>query len=70
MLKSLILICIEFYQIVISPLTGRNCRFYPSCSEYAFQAVSKHGGLKGSVLACKRILKCHPFTPGGVDPVP
>ncbi|THB80490.1 MAG: membrane protein insertion efficiency factor YidD [Desulfobacteraceae bacterium] len=70
MLKTLILICIKFYQIVISPLTGRNCRFFPSCSEYAFLAVEKHGSIKGFALAVRRIVKCHPFNPGGVDPVP
>ncbi len=70
MIKWAILIFIKFYQYLISPLIGQTCRFYPSCSEYAFEAVKKHGSLKGSFLALKRILKCHPFHPGGFDPVP
>jgi len=49
---------------------GGACRFYPSCSEYAYEAVKRHGAIKGGILALKRILKCHPFHPGGVDPVP
>lgn len=61
---------IRFYQIMISPILGGNCRFYPSCSRYAYEAVSAHGPVKGSFLALKRLLKCHPFNPGGYDPVP
>ncbi|MCA1794482.1 MAG: membrane protein insertion efficiency factor YidD [Desulfobacteraceae bacterium] len=61
---------IKFYQFFISPLTGQHCRFYPSCSAYAVEAVQKHGSLKGSLLAAKRILRCHPFHAGGFDPVP
>ncbi len=70
MMQQVLLFFIKVYQLLISPLTGPVCRFYPSCSEYAFEAVKKHGSLKGSFLAVKRILKCHPFHPGGVDPVP
>ena len=70
MIKQLLLILIKFYQFFISPLTGQNCRFYPSCSAYAVEAVQKHGSLKGSLLAVKRILRCHPFHAGGFDPVP
>lgn len=70
MIQQALLFFIKVYQLLISPLTGPVCRFYPSCSEYAFEAVKKHGSLKGSFLAVKRILKCHPFHPGGVDPVP
>ena len=70
MIKKIILIHIFLYRYIISPLTGPACRFYPSCSEYAFEAVKKHGSLKGIVLAVRRILKCHPFHPGGYDPVP
>nr|WP_084681165.1 membrane protein insertion efficiency factor YidD [Desulfospira joergensenii] len=70
MVKKLLLILIKFYQFFISPLTGRNCRFYPSCSAYAFEAVQRHGCFKGSALAAKRILRCHPFHSGGYDPVP
>jgi len=61
---------IRAYQVTLSPFLGPACRFYPSCSEYAYQAVMRHGPLKGLHLAVKRILRCHPFHPGGVDPVP
>jgi uncharacterized protein len=61
---------IRVYQFTLSPLLGPACRFYPSCSEYAYQAILRHGPVKGSFLAVKRILRCHPFHPGGVDPVP
>ncbi|MFK5953101.1 MAG: membrane protein insertion efficiency factor YidD [Desulfobacterium sp.] len=70
MIQQVLLFFIKVYQLLISPLTGPTCRFYPSCSEYAFEAVKKHGSLKGVFLAVKRILKCHPFHPGGFDPVP
>ena len=70
MIQQAILFFIKVYQCLIFPLTGPVCRFYPTCSEYAFEAVKKHGSLKGSFLALKRILKCHPFHPGWVDPVP
>jgi len=69
-MKQLLLIFIKFYQIFISPLTGRNCRYYPTCSAYAFEAVAKHGSLRGTALAVKRVLRCHPFHAGGYDPVP
>jgi hypothetical protein len=68
--KMLALFIIRAYQYIISPLLGPSCRFYPTCSEYAYQAVVRYGVLKGSFLALKRILRCHPFNPGGVDPVP
>jgi len=61
---------IKAYQYTLSPLLGPACRFYPSCSEYAYQAIVRHGPVKGLLLAVKRILRCHPFHPGGVDPVP
>lgn len=61
---------IKIYQLVLSPVIGQACRFYPSCSEYAIEAVAKYGALKGGYLAAKRILRCHPFNPGGIDPVP
>lgn len=70
MIKQLLLIFIKFYQFFISPLTGRNCRYYPTCSAYAFEAVAKHGSIRGTALAVKRILRCHPFHAGGYDPVP
>jgi len=60
---------IRFYQKFISPLKGKTCRFYPTCSEYALEAFKKYGFLKGFFLSLKRILKCHPFHPGGYDPI-
>lgn len=54
----------------ISPLLGRHCRFFPSCSSYTYEAIKKHGLLKGVFLGGKRLLKCHPFHPGGVDLIP
>ena len=68
-MKTLIMLIIRFYQIFISPLKAPSCRFYPTCSHYSLQAVQKYGAMKGTVIAVKRILKCHPFHPGGYDPV-
>jgi uncharacterized protein len=67
--KTLLAGCIRLYMYLISPLLPSSCRFVPSCSEYALEAVGKYGALKGSLLTIKRILKCHPFHPGGYDPV-
>ncbi|MFZ5562690.1 MAG: membrane protein insertion efficiency factor YidD [Thermodesulfobacteriota bacterium] len=64
------MILIKGYQLVLSPLLGPACRFYPSCSQYAYEAVSRHGVVKGLFLAAKRIARCHPFHAGGYDPVP
>ncbi|MFZ2914273.1 MAG: membrane protein insertion efficiency factor YidD [Rectinemataceae bacterium] len=64
------LILIKLYQLLISPLFPPSCRFVPTCSAYAYEAVSKYGPFKGILLAARRILKCHPFHPGGFDPVP
>ena len=61
---------IKAYQYVLSPVFGPSCRFHPSCSDYAYQAIERYGPLKGLILAIKRLLRCHPFHPGGVDPVP
>jgi putative membrane protein insertion efficiency factor len=66
-LRFLLLETIKFYQKAISPYLGANCRFYPSCSQYALEAVERYGVGKGAFLALKRLLKCHPFHPGGVD---
>lgn len=68
-MKQLCLLLIKFYRLAISPLKPPCCRFYPTCSEYALQAVEKYGVVKGGYLAVKRVLKCHPFHPGGYDPV-
>ncbi|WP_343060249.1 membrane protein insertion efficiency factor YidD [Spirochaeta isovalerica] len=61
---------ILFYKKVISPLLPNSCRFYPTCSTYSLEAVKKYGPFKGSYLSIKRITKCHPFNPGGYDPLP
>lgn len=68
-MKTVIILLIRFYQICISPMFPPRCRFYPTCSQYALEAVQKKGVVKGSWMALKRILKCHPFHPGGYDPV-
>jgi hypothetical protein len=60
---------IRFYKIFIDPFKPKCCRFYPSCSDYMYEAIQKKGVLKGTILGCKRILKCHPFHPGGIDVV-
>ncbi|RPJ73059.1 MAG: membrane protein insertion efficiency factor YidD [Desulfobacteraceae bacterium] len=61
---------IRAYQLTLSPVLGPACRFYPSCSEYALQAISRHGPARGVLLGLKRVLRCHPFHAGGIDPVP
>jgi uncharacterized protein len=61
---------IRAYQLVVSPLLGPRCRFYPSCSAYAVEALQVHGPLRGLWLAARRLLRCHPWNPGGLDPVP
>jgi len=65
-----ILLIIRAYRYFLSPLLGDNCRFYPSCSGYAEQAIRQYGLLKGTYLSLKRLAKCHPFHDGGFDPVP
>jgi putative membrane protein insertion efficiency factor len=70
MMRALIVLLLRGYKRLISPLLPPACRFYPSCSEYATQAVAKHGVLRGGILAAKRLIKCHPLHPGGYDPVP
>jgi putative membrane protein insertion efficiency factor len=68
-LKRAVLITIAAYQKLISPLLPQRCRFYPSCSHYAAEAVEKHGAIRGGFLAVRRIARCHPWHPGGIDPV-
>ncbi len=68
-MKLLVIAAIKFYQKVISPIIPKSCRFYPTCSEYSVQAVQKYGVLKGLCKAAGRISRCHPFNPGGYDPV-
>ena len=66
----LLLLPIYFYRYCISPLIGPRCRFYPTCSTYAVEAIKLHGAIKGGWLAAKRIVRCHPWNEGGEDPVP
>lgn len=69
MLTRIAIYCIGLYQKYLSPFTGRSCRFYPSCSQYSVQALQKYGFAKGFRLSFVRLLKCHPFHPGGYDPI-
>jgi putative membrane protein insertion efficiency factor len=69
-MKKPFLFLIRIYQLLLSPLLGKTCRFHPSCSEYTKEAINKHGLFKGILLGTKRLLKCHPFHSGGVDYVP
>jgi uncharacterized protein len=69
-MKKLLQALIRGYQLLLSPFLGNHCRFTPSCSQYAAEAIERHGALKGSWLAFRRILRCHPFCDGGYDPVP
>ncbi|ACM05138.1 membrane protein insertion efficiency factor YidD [Thermomicrobium roseum] len=69
-MTKLALLLIRFYQRFISPGLPPACRFYPTCSEYGYEAISRYGIIKGGVLTVRRLLRCHPFHPGGYDPVP
>lgn len=69
-MKYVLIGLLKLYRLFISPLYGQVCKFYPSCSAYALQAVETHGAVKGSVLAAKRLGRCHPWSAGGYDPVP
>jgi hypothetical protein len=70
MIRSLFLGLIRLYQYLISPLMAPACRFYPSCSAYTYESIKLHGPVRGIYLGSRRILRCHPFHPGGYDPVP
>ena len=69
-IERLLIALLRFYKRWLSPLLGPRCRFHPTCSEYAMQAIARFGALRGSWLAARRILRCHPLHPGGHDPVP
>ena len=69
-MKAVLLAGVRGYQYLVSPMLGNNCRFYPSCSDYAREALERHGSLRGSWLAVRRLCRCQPFHPGGYDPVP
>ncbi|WP_156144050.1 membrane protein insertion efficiency factor YidD [Sinomonas humi] len=68
--RNLLILLLTAYRAVISPLYGQVCRFYPSCSAYALEAVTVHGAVRGSYLAVRRLARCHPWNSGGLDPVP
>ncbi|HEU0152350.1 MAG TPA: membrane protein insertion efficiency factor YidD [Arenimonas sp.] len=68
--KKPVILLLRGYKLAISPLLGQRCRFYPSCSEYTMQAIDRFGVLRGGWLGARRIGRCHPLNPGGVDPVP
>ncbi|GAB1372130.1 membrane protein insertion efficiency factor YidD [Candidatus Kapaibacterium sp.] len=69
-MKYILMGIIKFYQMAISPILPQSCRFYPTCSHYAYGSIERFGFFKGSWLAIKRISRCHPFNPGGFDPIP
>jgi uncharacterized protein len=69
-MKAVLRLMLRGYQYAIRPMLGANCRFYPSCSDYAREAIERHGALKGSWLALRRLARCHPYHPGGFDSVP
>jgi putative membrane protein insertion efficiency factor len=69
-MKTIVIGLIKAYRLLISPLFAPTCRFQPTCSQYAIEAVERFGAIRGSWLALRRILRCHPFHPGGYDPVP
>ena len=69
-MKTIFLALIRAYQYLLRPMLGSNCRFYPSCSDYAREAIEQHGALRGLWLAVRRVSRCHPYHPGGFDPVP
>ena len=68
--QAIALATLRVYKLVISPLVPPACRFHPTCSAYAQEAIERHGALRGTLLAAKRLLRCHPFSPGGIDLVP
>ncbi|MBS1171751.1 MAG: hypothetical protein H6R12_581 [Proteobacteria bacterium] len=69
-MKRLLIGLLRAYQYALSPLLGRSCRFFPTCSDYGIEAIGRYGAIKGSYLAVRRVLRCHPWHPGGYDPVP
>ncbi len=69
-MRTVLVIMVRGYQMILSPLLPAACRYYPSCSAYAIEALERHGALRGTWLAIRRIVRCNPFRPGGFDPVP
>lgn len=70
MIRAVLVLFVKAYRRLLSPLLPRACRFYPTCSAYALEALSRHGAARGTWLTLKRLGRCHPFHPGGLDPVP
>ena len=70
MIRHVLIFGVRAYQVGLSPLLPSSCRYYPSCSAYAIEALERHGAMRGSWLTVRRLLRCHPFRPGGFDPVP
>lgn len=70
MIARILLLGIRAYQIALSPYVGTQCRFHPTCSRYAVEAIERHGALRGSWLSVRRVSRCHPWSAGGYDPVP
>ena len=69
-MNKLLVGLLRAYQLLLSPMLGQNCRFYPTCSNYSIEAIRTHGAAHGSLLALRRVCKCHPWNDGGFDPVP
>lgn len=69
-MRQVLITLVKTYRLLLSPFFGHHCRFEPTCSRYAIEALQHHGALRGSWLTVKRLLRCHPFSPGGYDPVP
>jgi putative membrane protein insertion efficiency factor len=70
MMARILVSIVKAYQLVLSPFFGQQCRFYPTCSHYAVEAIQKHGALRGSYYTVRRLLRCHPWCDGGHDPIP
>ena len=69
-MQTVLIALLRLYKVAVSPMLGNRCRFFPSCSDYAREAIQYHGAARGSYLAVKRLCRCHPFSAGGIDPVP
>lgn len=70
LIRNVLAVGVRFYQQCVSPFLPASCRYYPTCSQYMVEAIGVHGTLRGTMLGIRRILRCHPFRPGGFDPVP